>query len=77
MSTRRQSEIAAAPLAPSVSAVKQWRNYIWVTVVTADGKRKALCASPRQDLMQSFMTDLAARVGVKAEDAASGARDAE
>ena len=58
------------------SGSRQWRNYM-VTVVTSDGKRKALCASPQPDLMRSFMTDLAARTGVKGEDAASAAGDAE
>ncbi len=56
------------------SSSKQWRNYL-VTVVTADGKRQALCASPQQDLMRSFMTDLAARTGVQGKDAAGAAGD--
>ena len=40
-----------------------WRNLV-VSVSTRDGKRLALCASPNEKLMQSFVTELASILGV-------------
>jgi hypothetical protein len=45
-----------------------WRNFV-VSVSTVDGKRLALCASPNQKLMQSFVADLASILGVPRTDA--------
>src|SRR5690348_10888800 len=37
---------------------KYWKNYV-VSVVTAEGRRITLCASPDEELMRSFASDLA------------------
>jgi hypothetical protein len=44
-----------------------WRNFV-VSVNTSDGKRMALCASPDEKLMRSFVTELESILGVKREN---------
>jgi len=46
---------------------RYWRNLV-VSVTTSDGKRMALCASPDENLMRSFVTELESVLGLKRED---------